>query len=97
MAAYMVAVCDITNFTEDMGKYVATSAELVAKNGGEYIVRGPAKEQLEGDKLKGSYVIVTRFPTLEQLKAFHDGDEYQAVKPLRDGTGSYHIAVYEAA
>ncbi len=96
MAAYLVAVCDITNMNENMGKYAAASAELVARNGGEYVVRGPASEQLEGDKLDGAYVVISRFPTMEQLKAFYYGDEYAAVKPLRQGTGTYHIAIYEA-
>ena len=97
MAAYLVAVCDITNMNENMGKYSAAAAELVAKNGGEYVIRGPGVENLEGDKLEGAYVVISRFPTMEQLKAFYYGDEYAAVKPLREGTGTYHISIHEAA
>ncbi len=36
MAHYMVAVCDIANFHDNMKKYVKLSADLVAKHGGEY-------------------------------------------------------------
>jgi hypothetical protein len=34
---------------------------------------------------------------MDQLKAFWEGDEYNNnVKHLRDGTGTYHIAIYES-
>ncbi len=98
MAHYMVAVCNITNFNENMKKYAQRSAELVASNGGEYIIRGPAEENAEGDLLSGRYLIVSRFPTREQLDAFWKGDEYRnKVRPLREGTGTYDIAIYSSA
>ncbi|MXW21270.1 MAG: DUF1330 domain-containing protein [Gammaproteobacteria bacterium] len=98
MSHYLVAVCHITNFNDNMKKYAQLSAELVAKNGGEYVIRGPAEEDVEGDKLTGCYLIVSRFPTREQLDAFWKGDEYRNnVRPLRAGTGKYDIAIYPAA
>ena len=98
MALFIVAVCNITNFHDNMKKYVQLSADLVAKHGGEYVIRGPAEEQVEGDKLAGCYLIVTRFPTREQLDAFWKGDEYRNnVRPLRADSGTYDIAIYPAA
>ncbi len=98
MAAYIVAVCEITNFNEGMKEYVRRSEELVHKAGGEYIVRGPAEKVLEGTYLPGKYAIVSKFPNMEALKGFAEGDEYlNQVKPLRAGTGNYEVAAYEEA
>ncbi len=37
------------------------------------------------------------FIGLDDLQTFIKGDEYQnQIKPLREGTGEYHIAFYEA-
>ena len=96
MAAYMVAVCEITNMKPSMKEYAERSAQLVEKNGGKYLVRGPQAENYEGDVLDGKLLIMAEFPTMEQLHAFVKSDEYQnEVSPLREGTGNYHVAFYE--
>ena len=96
MAAYLLAVCEITKPGPGLKEYSEKSAELIKKNGGEYVLRGPAAMDIEGDVLKGKVVILSKFPSLDDVNAFVNGDEYQAhVKPLREGTGDYHIAVYE--
>ena len=98
MAAYIVAVCEITNFSEGMKEYVRRSEELVDKAGGKYVVRGPAAKVLEGTYLPGKYTIVSKFPDMDALKSFAEGDEYvKEVKPLRAGTGTYEVAAYEEA
>ena len=97
MSAYMLAVCDITNMTDDMKTYMQKSSALIQKNGGEYLIRGKAAENCEGDRLDGPVVILTRFPNMEKLKAYWEGPEYAEIKHLRDGTGTYHISIFEAA
>ena len=94
MAAYQIAICHITNPTPEMKTYAETSAKIVAKMGGEYLVRGPAAEVKQGEFLKGKVVLITKFPTMEQLQAFWASEEYNAIKHLRDGTGTYDIAIY---
>ncbi len=96
MAAYQVAICHITNPTPEMKQYAETSAKIVAEMGGEYLVRGPAAEIKEGEFLKGKVVLITTFPTMEQMQAFWASEEYNAIKHLRDGTGTYDIGIYEA-
>ncbi len=96
MAAYLVAAAQITNFTEDMKKYVQRSEELLHKAGGQYLVRGPGEKIYEGDLLAGRYMIVSKFPSMAALKSFVESDEYQNnVKPLREGTGIYDIGAWE--
>jgi uncharacterized protein (DUF1330 family) len=97
MAAYMLAVCKITNMKPEMKEYSEKSAALMKKHGGEYIFRGKPSENYDGELLDGKVTILSRFPSMADLEAFVKGDEYQNnIKPLREGTGEYHIAFYEA-
>jgi len=97
MAAYQIAICEITNPKPEMKEYAAASGKIVASMGGEYVVRGPAAAVKEGEFLKGKVVLITKFPSMEQLEAFWASEEYAAVKPMRDGTGIYDIAIFEGA
>ena len=97
MAAYLVALCKITNPTENLNKYIAASEELLVKKGGEYVARGPSDTIYEGDYMDGRVVVISRWPSMEALKGFVESEEYmKEIKPLRDGTGIYDIACYEA-
>jgi len=97
MAAYMLAVCNITNPKPEMKEYAEKSAALMKEYGGKYVMRGKPVENYDGDKLDGQMIILSEFPTMDDLQAFIKGDEYQNnIKPLRDGTGEYHIAFYES-
>ena len=98
MTAYIVAVCEITNFNEGMKEYVKRAEELIHAAGGEYVVRGPSEKIYEGDYLAGKYAIVSKFPDMAALRSFVESDEYQnEVKPLREGTGVYEIGAWEEA
>jgi uncharacterized protein (DUF1330 family) len=97
MAAYMLAVCKITNPKPEMKEYAQKSAALCREHGGKYLIRGLAAENYEGDFLDGKALILTEFPTMDELQAFIKGDEYQNnIKHLREGTGEYQIAFYES-
>ena len=98
MAAYLVAICEVTNPNENFKKYAVSSAQLIHEHGGEYIVRGPAANVLKGDMLKGKVVIITEFPDMETLNGFVNDETYvNEVAPLREGTGIYNFACYESA
>jgi uncharacterized protein (DUF1330 family) len=97
MAAYQIAICKVTARTPGFAEYVQKSAEIMAKLGIEYLVRGPAKEVQEGEALKGTAVILTKWPSVEACQAFYNSPDYQAIKPLREGSGVYDIGVFPAA
>lgn len=98
MAAYLVAICEVTNPNENFKKYAASSAELMHQHGGKYIVRGPAVDVLKGDDLKGKVMVISEFPSMDELNAFINDEEYiNEVAPLREGTGIYNFATYETA
>ena len=97
MAAYMLAVCKITNPKPEMKEYAQKSAALAQQHGAKYLLRGAPAENYEGDLLEGKMVILAEFPSMDDLQAYVKGDEYQNnIKPLREGTGEYHISFYEA-
>ena len=95
MAAYMVALAKITNFKPELKEYAQRSAAEMKKHGGVYIVRGPAADNVDGTILADMSAIVAEFPSMEDLQAYVKGDEYvNNIKPLREGTGEYHIGFY---
>ena len=97
MAAYLVAVCEVTNPNENFKQYAARSADMIHKHGGKYIVRGAPAENIKGDLLMGKALIISEFPSLDQLNAFMSDEEYvNDIAPLREGTGIYHFAAYES-
>jgi len=57
-------------------------APLIAKHGGEYLVRGGAFEVLEGDFVPERLVLF-RFPDRASVQAFLDDPDYQPLKALR--------------
>lgn len=96
MAAYMLAVCNITNPKPEMKEYAQKSGALAVQHGAKYLLRGKPIENYEGDILAGKVVILTEFPTMDDLQTYIKGDAYQSIKHLREGTGEYHIAFYES-
>ena len=97
MAAYIVAICEITNRNENLKKYMVDSAAILHEHGGKYLVRGPAAEILEGDLLEGKIIVISEFPSMAKLNAFVNDETYvNEVAPLREGTGNYNFAVYES-
>ncbi len=88
MSVYLVSVCEITNMNDNLKSYAQKSA---------YLIRGPSVEVLEGIQLNNKSLIIAEFPDIESIKAFLGGDEYRAIKHLRDGTGIYDIGIFNAA
>ena len=97
MTAYQIALVKVTERTPGFMEYVEKSAALLASRGTEYIVRGPAKTVMEGDYLTGRAVIVSKWSSLDDADSFFNSDEYQKdTKPLREGSGIYDIATFDA-
>lgn len=96
MAAYLVAVCKITNPNENLSKYITESEALLLDHGGQYVVRGPADKIYEGDYLNGTVMVISKWSNLETLKGFVESDEYSKnIAPLRAETGIYDIGCFE--
>jgi uncharacterized protein (DUF1330 family) len=90
MAAYIVATTIITDPAR-FGEYVKAIAGLSEKFGGEAIVKGPVSELLEGEATPGERVVISRYPTEADAKAYIASPEYQAGKALRAGAGQVTV------
>ena len=73
------------------------SARLAHSHGGKYVIRGKSANVVSGTLLEKKAIIILEFPSMENVRAFYDSDEYQkGCKPLREGTGIYDIAFFES-
>ena len=97
MPAYVIAEIEVQD-PEKYEEYRARVPATIAAHGGKYLVRGPAAENMKGDALKGKVVIITEFPSMDELNGFVNDETYvNEIAPLRDGTGIYNFASYEAS
>jgi uncharacterized protein (DUF1330 family) len=87
MAAYVIADIKISDETQ-YAQYRALSPGAVAAAGGEFVVRGGRHETLEGN-WKPSRMVMLRFPTYDQARAFYDSELYRAARAKRAGATEY--------
>jgi uncharacterized protein (DUF1330 family) len=93
MTAYMIVNLDIHDL-EGMSEYRDNVPALVAKHGGEYIVRGGEFEVMEGN-WQPSRLVLFRFPNREAIHNFFDDPEYAELKALRHRTADCDIVIVD--
>lgn len=97
MPAYILSIVEITNPGPGLKKYTEESARLARLHGGKYVVRGKPANVASGDLFTRKVVVMLEFPSMDNLNAFYNCDEYQkGCKPLREGTGIYDIGFFES-
>ncbi|QMW22504.1 DUF1330 domain-containing protein [Sandaracinobacteroides saxicola] len=81
-----------------MGAYAKALADsgLYARHGGFYRFIGQPCADMES--WDGSSIVCAEFPSRSAAEAFWHSAEYQNdIKPLRDGAGTFHVALFPAA
>lgn len=81
MTAYLivdVAIRDPQRYEDYKQKVPA----LIARHGGEYLVRGGVHEVLEGE-WRPTRLVLFRFPSRDAIKAFLADPDYQPLAALR--------------
>ncbi len=93
MSAYMIVDVDIRDSVkyEDYKRQIPA---LIARHGGEFIVRGGDLEVLEGDWIP-TRLVIFRFPSLEAIHAFFDDPDYQLLKALRQRVSTMSVVAVE--
>ena len=81
LKAYLIAEIEVVDAATYEG-YKAEAAPIVAKYGGQYIVRGGPLTLVEGDSSK-ERVVVIEFPNTTAAYAFVESDEYRPVAEIR--------------
>ncbi len=87
MAAYVIADVKVSN-AEQYEKYRALSPGAIAAAGGEFIARGGKHETLEGS-WRPNRLVLLKFPTYEQARAFYDSELYREARRARSGATEY--------
>jgi uncharacterized protein (DUF1330 family) len=93
-AGYVIVEMKVSD-PERYKEYMAAAPATIAAAGGEYLVRGGRHESLEGH-WQPARLAVLKFPSLEQARAWYDGEQYRAVRARRAGaTEFFNMVVVE--
>ena len=94
MPAYLVITAQLHDREAFLAGYAREAASLVESFGGEYIVRAPGVEVLEGEHPGGSLVI-SKWPDKAAALAFWNSPDYARVKVLREGVADCQVLLIE--
>lgn len=95
MAAYMIVTAAIHDREKFITGYGAAAADLIGQFGGEYLIRGPGAELLEGDFGDGAGVVLSKWPDREAAKSFWNSPQYAEVKKLREGLADVQVLLID--
>jgi uncharacterized protein (DUF1330 family) len=93
MSAYIIADVTVTD-PERMAEYRVWSTKAMQEHGAEILVRGGAIEVLEGPWTP-SRLVVLRFDSAEQARAFYRSETYAHARKLREGAGIMRMVLVE--
>ncbi len=96
MSAYLVITAQLRDRQAFITGYGPKAAELTCAFGGEYLVRAPGVEVLEGEHPGGSLVI-SKWPDKASALAFWHSEDYAEVKQLREGIADCQVLLIETA
>ncbi|WP_394779410.1 DUF1330 domain-containing protein [Undibacterium sp.] len=83
--AYVVAEITVTN-PDGYADYRPLSTASLEQYGGTFLVRGGAREQMEGEDAQhnaGWRTVITEFPSMEQAKKWYESVEYTKARSIR--------------
>ena len=93
MTAYVVVQAEVTDW-DRFREYLKASPGTIARFGGKYVARGGEKITLEGDD-RDTRLVIIEFPSLEKAKEWYRSEEYQRIKPLREGAATGSLIAIE--
>jgi uncharacterized protein (DUF1330 family) len=89
---YWIGHIDVTE-PEGYKAYMAADMAPFGKFGGHFLVRGGAREVVEG-VVRGRTVVI-EFPSYDTALACYRSPDYQAAKKLRDGRAEFDLTIAE--
>lgn len=95
MAAYMIVLCNIKDRETFIQEYAIPTAKLIAEHGGEYVVRAPGVETIEGDFGDGLSAVISKWPSKDTIKAFWASPAYEALKARRQPVSEATVMIVE--
>jgi uncharacterized protein (DUF1330 family) len=93
MTAYMIVDLDVHD-ADGFQEYRTGVPALIAKHGGEYLVRGGEFEVIEGT-WQPRRLVLFRFPDRQAIRSFFDDPEYAELKALRHRTCDTNVVAVD--
>lgn len=94
MAAYLIVDTDLTH-PERYEDYKREAKPLAERYGGEYLVRGGAMTIQENDLWTPTRMVVVRFPSADQARAFYESAEYQKILAISKASARRTVVLVE--
>ncbi|MEL7042187.1 MAG: DUF1330 domain-containing protein [Pseudomonadota bacterium] len=95
MSAYMVVFAKVYERDRFIQEYGIPTAALIGEFGGEYVVRGPGVESLEGELFDGTSAVISKWPSKDAIKAFWTSEAYAKLKAVRQSLAEAHVMIVE--
>ncbi len=95
MSAYMIVFAKIHDRDRFISEYGMLTAKLIGEYGGEYVLRGPGVEALEGGLFDGTSAVISKWPSKDAIKAFWNSDAYAKLKAARQPLADAHVMIVE--
>lgn len=95
MSAYMIVFAKMHDRDRFIKEYGVPTAALIAEYGGEYVLRGPGVESLEGGLFDGTSAVISKWPNKAAIKAFWNSDAYTKLKAVRQPLADAHVMIVE--
>lgn len=95
MPAYMIVTAAIHDRDAFIAGYGAAAAALIPQFGGEYLLRGPGAECLEGGFGEGASMVISKWPDRAAARAFWNSPEYAEAKKLRAGLADVQVLLID--
>ena len=96
MSAYLVISAQIHDREGFLAGYAPAAAALTSRFGGEYVLRAPGAEVIEGEHPGGS-VVISKWPDRAAALAFWKSPEYAEVRKLRAGIADCQVLLVDEA
>lgn len=95
MATYMIVFAKIHDRNKFISGYGVPTEKLIAQYGGEYLVRAPGVETLEGGLFDGDSAVISKWPDKASIKAFWNSEAYRVLRDARQEWAEAHVMVVE--
>ena len=93
MAAYVINEIVVTEPAR-FQTYADQVPAILAKYGGQYVVRGGAPERVDGPE-PPQRVVILRFESREAASAWRSSPEYLAILPIREATSTSRVYIVD--
>lgn len=95
MPAYMIVTAKVHDREAFIAGYGAAAAALIPQFGGEYLLRGPGAQCLEGSFGEGASMVISKWPDRAAAHAFWNSPEYAEAKKLREGLADVQVLLID--